>query len=194
MEENPDGNRSVRGRPIKDIDYRKMAGLGSGSDDDHEILLGNKPMKKKAGGGSTKSKKSVNSARLGKNVMPQKQKSEESEDSREGDFDTDNGSQEHEDRLKEMEKEISELQPSVGEKYNQYKCDIGEQDRLEDCELPEELDKDEVYNNWVALHEKQEVATIERERGADRCLELMKVHNKIIEVRNMQSRRNGKQN
>ena len=87
------------------------------------------------------------------------------------------------DRLLELDREIEFNKPSVTLKYNEYKVQQGEQERLEDSELPENLDEDEVYDEMVKLHEEQRTATENRQMKAERVLQLMKIRDEIVDMK-----------
>ena len=87
--------------------------------------------------------KSIKAKSVGK-----KDKNKLEVDSRKGDFDSEEEISSlglEEDRLRGLNSEIEDLQPTFTEKYNEYKVDQGLQDRLEDSELPSNLENKEVF-------------------------------------------------
>ena len=133
---------------MKEVNYKKLTGMESASDE-HEVLLGNKSMKGVRGKKLVKSLKSH-----GKSVCSQKSKnpggkgsSSASGDSRAHDFDSEGSSEVDTDgaRLQKLEQHIEDTEPTLAEHYNQYKVDHGLQDRLEDSELPTNLEKENVF-------------------------------------------------
>ena len=106
----------------------------------------------------------------------------DSEDSRRGDFDSEEdgvslGSEAS--HVKELQERIDEIEPLMALRYNEYKVDQGLQDRLEDVDLPENLEDEATYLEWKNLHEKQSKATTDRELWAQRRLELITIGDEI---------------
>ena len=113
---------------------------------------------------------------------------EDEQDSRAGDF------EEYEDdeqlslgsdasKVAKLDGKIDKLAPTWTEQYNEYKCRQGYQARLEDAELPGELDNDMIYQDTKKKHQEQLKATEDREKRAVRRLELEKLREQIIEKR-----------
>ena len=71
----------------------------------------------------------------------------------------------------------------MAEKYNEYKVRTGEQERLEDAELPDDLHDENVFNQLKLLHEEQRNTPENREKRSKKVLELIKIHDEIIEMR-----------
>ena len=162
MGENPE-HRSSRGRTIQQIDYRKLHQGEMDQDDQMSLRLG-KSRK------STKLTKSVGSVKQNKD----KDKLVEHEC---GSNSSDDG------RLDEIDREIEKVKPSLSENYNEYKVQQGLQERLEDAELPHNLEKGQVYDECKDLHERQFQATQDRRRCAQRRLELERIRERIIDKR-----------
>ena len=110
-------------------------------------------------------------------------------DSRTGDFDDIDTVSLGSDASKvdKINQEMEKLAPTWTEKYNEYKCQQGYQQRLEDAELRTELHRDEVYQEAITLHREQLVATTESETRAKRRLELSKLENKLLKREKQQN-------
>ena len=103
-------------------------------------------------------------------------------DSRLGDFDDDDvislGSDAS--KMDRINNEIQSLEPSMMERYNNYKVQQGELCRLEDSELPDELEKKQVYEESMKQHKEQLKATEHREVRAKRRSKLVELREEII--------------
>ena len=149
---------------------------------------------------STKSRKLVKSTKTNKSGKDITQKSttknkgknpkevvdtsaQEDADSRTGDFEDEDiislGSDAS--RIGKIDREMEQLAPTWTEKYNEYKCKQGYQQRLEDAELPQDLEDDAVYNETLKLHQEQLIATEDRGRRSKRRLELSKLRQQILD-------------
>ena len=81
---------------------------------------------------------------------------EDGTDSRADDFDSEeDGSVGLSSKLQDLQQKIDDLQPSLAQKYNEYKVAQGMQDRLEDAELPDDIGDDRVFEDWKWLHQDQ---------------------------------------
>ena len=85
--------------------------------------------------------------------------------------------------MAELEEKIQECEPSLGERYNEYKVQQGLQDRIEDAPLPETLEDEGIYEDWKEKHVQQKKATEEREKRAKRRMELMEMRDDIVRIR-----------
>ena len=116
------------------VDYKKLAGLNTAKETDVRSVK------------STKSVKSMNSGKSTKKKMKGKTHTDvvNDGDSRQGDFESEDDSSlgSDQERMDKLQRDIDALQPTMAERYNEYKVQQGMQDRLKDCDLPEELEKD----------------------------------------------------
>ena len=78
-------------------------------------------------------------------------------------------------RLMRLQADIEENEPTLIEKYNEQKGADGELDRLEDSQLPSDMDDDKVYELSKTQHLQQQEATEKRHIKAVRTLELMEI-------------------
>ena len=108
-----------------------------------------------------------------------------SEDSRKDDFGSEEDNMEGSDtvQLVDLRHKIEACKPSMSERYNEYKVDQGLQDRLEDSELPEDLENEETYEEWKQMHEQQMKATEDRKKRAERQMELTRMREAIVQAR-----------
>ena len=145
-----------------------------------------------------KAKNNGNKKATVKEVIPKKARSnakkltdreDDEVDSRVGDFDQEEVEEDvlsmgsDASKLARIEQEISELEPSMAEKYNEFKVKQGYQVRLEDAELPENLHEDEVYDEVLKLHKEQLAATDDRQKKVLRVNELEKLRDEIVAKR-----------
>ena len=168
--EMPGGN-PTSGRPARSekVNYKKLAG-GKVTDQEED----RRSVK------STKAIKSMKSVRSGKQCQEKGRKGTGKD---EGDSSSVSGGEEE--RLQDLEQQISELQPTFIECYNNYKVQEGHQERLEDSELPDELEKDEVFDETKKIHLQQKKVTIERSKRASRRLELIQMREEILAEREL---------
>ena len=135
-EKNPQSVRSTRTRKI--VNYKQLAGLEGGEND--------------MDGKSEKSVKSKKSRKTAKENVKKTDKLD-SDDSRKDDF---TEAEEADDdafslgsdkvRVIELQQKIDAAEPSMAEQYNNYKVQQGLQDRLEDAELPSDLNEESGRN------------------------------------------------
>ena len=154
--ENPNG-RSLRSVAV---DYKKLAGYTSG----HDRAVS-------ADRRSTRSNKSGASKKFMKEVG--KDKSVTDVDSCKGDFGLDES---EEDRL---QSEIECLAPTLAQRYSEQKIAEGTLQRLEDSQLPEDLEDNTVFDECKKEHLEQKKASYDRECRAKRRLELIKIREEI---------------
>ena len=69
------------------------------------------------------------------------------------------------------------------EQYNEFKVKQGLQDRLEDTELPDNLDEESVFNEALTQHQSQLQATSNMEARAKRTVEIIKIQQEIVQRR-----------
>ena len=192
---------SGRGRLVRRLDFKAMNEIGmepqgSGSETSEDLLKSvaksTRSTRSKVSRKSSKSRRSAKGKKAVKKVKNQNittvtnatETAEEDTDSRIGDFDGEEsdivslGSATS--KVARIDQEMESLAPSAGELYNQYKCDIGDQERLEDADLPENLQDDTVYEETLAVHKKQLAATTEREKKSLRRVELDEMRDEII--------------
>ena len=158
------GEQPVVGRPVRteEIDYKKLAGMSSDGE-----KMDRKSMKS---GWSNKSNKPTKK----KNAEAKLVQSGDGEDSRAGDFDSEEDSSVDSTRkLCSLQDQIDMLELSLALRYNEYKVAQGTQDRLEDCDLPQDLNDPKVFEQWKELHEEQLKSTKEREQKAVNRLHLI---------------------
>ena len=167
-----------RGRTVQQQDYRKLAGM-------EDEVVSRKSEK------SNKTVKSSTKSARGKNKKSKENVTCTSEvDSRAGDFDDEVNSEasvlsvgSDAGRLKKLEKELEVNNVTFGEKYNEYKVDQGLQVRLEDTEMPEDLESEIVYEECKTQNAQQLTASKDREARAERTLEILNIREEIISAR-----------
>ena len=191
--------RSLRGRPINEINYKKLADMDvesqKGMNEERRSIKSTRSKK------SVSSKKSLKSNKSSKNkVKKGKGDNEEATapgahsqaaegtttDSREGDFSTESEEEalsmgSAAGRLQQLQKGIDDLDIPLVTKYNERLIAEGKQVRLEDAPLPEKLEVDETYQVVVNEHKQQLEATKNRSIRAARRLEMIQMRNNIIE-------------
>ena len=165
--ENGEDPRVTRG---VSVDYKKLAGYSRDSGKKMETQSV-KSVRSRKSSKSVKSKKVVTGKGRGKGG-----------DSRYGDFDSESAKSSTEERLCDLQNEIEDLAPSAGLRYNERKVAEGFQDRLEDSELPANLE-DVLFSETKKLHIQQKDVTEERGRRAKRRLELTRLREEIVAAR-----------
>ena len=183
MEENSVmASTTSHGRSIVPTDYRKLAGYDSVQDGGD-----GKSVKSCKSNKSNKSKASKRSKKVGQEDPRKSSQHQDTElDLTVGDFDNEDeilsvGSDAS--RLEAIQKQIEMNLPTTGEMYNERKVEEGEQDRLEDVDLPNNLEQQDVYDEWKELHKKQLAATEDREVRSQWVLELIGIREEILEKR-----------
>ena len=166
MEENP-SSYSLRGRPVPQVNYKEFATWGR-----DEMEQDNRSVK------SIKSAKSTKSTRSWKGRKVDKER-----DAGKSVADHESSEQDSDIELQQLDKEIEANKPSFSEQYNEFKVRQGEQDLLEDADLPEDLDQEETYRKTKDLHLQQKKATTERMKRAEHRLELTRLREEIVETR-----------
>ena len=197
-------HRSARGRPVRKIDFKIMDSEGIVITEDGKSTARStrsgksvaSTRSRKSGNSKTKKSSVAKGAKQGKTpkrtpkatkkVNPEEE--DQDSDSREGDFESENevdglslGSAAS--KVRNLNNEIEKLQPSLMEKYNEYKCEQGLQQRLEDSDLPDNLQDDEVFQETLELHKEQLQASQNREKRASRCKEITNMREEIIKSR-----------
>ena len=194
---------SARGRPVKVVDFKQLAG---GSEEEFEKLLQENMDGISMKSGASKKSKSRTPHKVKSSITADKKRGktpkkivmdepdsvkealefdeESAQDSREGDF-----SESDEDvlsigrnsvRLQELDRKIQEAEPTLGERYNEFKVAQGVLERLEDHPLPDNLEEEEVFLQVSNDHTSQLKATVDRTKRASRRLEMMEMREKII--------------
>ena len=126
------------------MDYRKLTGMEETGMNKEMDAKSTKSGKSKKLGRSGVSRKTLKESGKGDKEVA-KVGCDSDEDSRRGDFDSDDGSLGSDaSKIKGLQQEIDSNQPTFMEKYNEYKVQQGHQDRLEDAELPEKIGQRDV--------------------------------------------------
>ena len=86
-------------------------------------------------------------------------------------------------RINQLQDELERNSVTFAEQYNEFKVTQGLQERLEDSELPDNLESQQVFEESKHMHQQQLEATTNREKRAVRTLELMKLCEEILEKR-----------
>ena len=68
-------------------------------------------------------------------------------------------------RVERINQEMEQNAPTWTEQYNEYKCQQGYQQRLEDAELPDNLQDEEVFDQTKQLHRSQMAAMEDGKEG-----------------------------
>ena len=84
-------------------------------------------------------------------------------------------------KLERLQNQIDATEKSVAERYNEFKVQQGELIRVEDIEVPTDIENEELFNETKKIHEEQMVATKNRAEKAKRRVELLKLKEEIIE-------------